>query len=138
MIDSRDGIPAKQLVEVLGGSYKTAWFAEHRVREAIVTAQGAGANGSRSELGLVAQDARLYGRAAGPYRQMGLKHLPRYLGEAFWRAHNSSNPDAFRETVLALLQADPLSYGELTGPRPSGRHAAFATARRARGGLRIA
>jgi transposase-like protein len=119
MIDSRDGIPANQLVKVLGGSYKTAWFAEHRVREAIRVARGGEEEPhSRPMMGPLPPDTRLYGRRAGPYRQMGAKHLPRYLSEARWRAGASSKPDAFRQTVLALLHADPLSYGELTGTAP--------------------
>ena len=35
MIQSEDGLPANQLVELLGVTYKTAWFAEHRVRAAL-------------------------------------------------------------------------------------------------------
>ncbi|HEV8097902.1 MAG TPA: hypothetical protein VGP56_02070, partial [Gaiellaceae bacterium] len=50
----------------------------------------------------------------GPYHQLALKYLPAYQVESSWRRRQRTNPDAFRDTVLALLRADPLSLDELT------------------------
>jgi hypothetical protein len=64
---------------VLGGSYKTAWFAEHRIRAALHEAIGAGAH-PHSEF--VGSDGRVYERAiAGRYRQLELKYLAVYQAE---------------------------------------------------------
>ena len=35
ILDSPRGFPATRLQEILGGSYKTAWFIEHRIRAAM-------------------------------------------------------------------------------------------------------
>ena len=32
MLESEDGFPANQLRSLIGGSYKTSWFVEHRIR----------------------------------------------------------------------------------------------------------
>jgi transposase-like protein len=36
LLEAEDGLPANRLVELLGGSYKTAWFVEHRIRSALL------------------------------------------------------------------------------------------------------
>ena len=111
LLDAEGGLPANELQKVLGGSYKTAWFAEHRIRAALSQATGAPAV-PRSELDGAA--GRTYERAiAGRYRQFGLKYLAAYEAEASWRASHGGNGDAVRETVLALLHASPVSMGEL-------------------------
>src|SRR4029078_8674747 len=35
VVPSERGYPAPQLQELIGGSYKTAWFVEHRIRAAM-------------------------------------------------------------------------------------------------------
>ncbi len=98
LLDS--GVPANQLVGLLGGSYKTAWFVEHRIRAAIVQA------GEKPSKMCV----------AGPYhRRRDAKYLLAYLAETSWRTRNRGNPCAFRDTVLALLAAEPVPYNELVG-----------------------
>ena len=117
LLDAEGGLPASELQKLLGGSYKTAWFAEHRIRAALAEATGApdlppsdGAAG------------RTYERAiTGRYRQLGLKYLAAYEAEASWRARHAGNGDALRETVLALLRASPVSMAELrSGARRPG------------------
>jgi transposase-like protein len=107
LLDAEDGLPANELWQVLGGSYKTAWFAEHRIRAALSEAVGARAVPCAE---LDGSDRRIYERAiAGRYRQLALKYLAAYQAEARWRARQSGNAEALRETVLALLHAEPVS-----------------------------
>jgi transposase-like protein len=141
MIQSEDGLPANQLVDLLGVTYKTAWFAEHRVRAALQggrgTRSGAGQGGasapgeSPSSLRLVAPvvpgqtrrgaRARVFARPlVGSYQQLELKYLPAYMAETQWRAESRENPYAFRDTVLRLLGGDPLAYAQLVGNRSNG------------------
>jgi transposase-like protein len=132
MIDAEDGLPANQLVGLLGVTYKTAWFVEHRVRAALQ-------NGARAELASVSalpsKRQRVFDRPiAGRYHQLDVKYLPAYLAEIEWRAQSRGNPYAFRDTVLQLLEGEPLGYGDLTSrsgngqaPRSSAK-AAFAEA----------
>jgi len=89
MLESDDGVPANQLMQLVGGSYKTAWFAEHRIRAALCNAQG----------------------VARP--QLGIRYLSAYQAEKNWRARQRGNADAFRDTVLELLQAEPLPFESL-------------------------
>jgi hypothetical protein len=53
-------------------------------------------------------------QSIGSYHQLAHEYLPAYQAESSWRRHQRTNPDAFRDTVLALLRADPLSLDELT------------------------
>jgi transposase-like protein len=98
LLGSDAGVPANQLVELLGGSYKTSWFVEHRIRAALVQA------------GEPAPEAQ----AGTAYHGAGDKYRSAYRAESSWRARQKRNPDAFRNTVLALLAAEPVPYGELT------------------------
>ena len=115
LLRSDGGIPANQLVDLLGGSYKTAWFVEHRIRAAFVQA------GERPV------DAR----AGAPYHRPDRKYLPAYQAETSWRSRHRGNPLAFRHTVLALLAAEPVPYGELTRAQDSLRHQELSAARSA-------
>ncbi|HZO96338.1 MAG TPA: IS1595 family transposase [Gaiellaceae bacterium] len=109
MLDAESGMPANQLVRLLGGSYKTAWFVEHRIRAAIVQA---GERPHESE-------------AVRPtaYHRPGEKYLLAYLAETSWCARHRGNPRGFGATVLALLDAEPVPYGELIA-RESRPHSA--------------
>jgi hypothetical protein len=100
---------------LLGGSYKTAWFVEHRIRAAICEASNAPRTTSSIDN---RPDFRTYARPfVGPHHQLALKYLPAYQAESSWRRRQRTNPDAFRDTVLALLRAEPLSLDELTTPK---------------------
>jgi len=45
---------------------------------------------------------------------MSVKHLPAYLDEIAFKYNNRDNEHVFRETLRALVTADPLTYQELT------------------------
>jgi transposase-like protein len=115
LLYSDRGFPANELRKVLGGSYKTAWFAEHRIRAALCEATGAQRAWQPNGDG---PNARTYDRAlVGPYHQMGVKYLPAYETEASWRSRQSGNIDGFRDTLLALLRAEPVPLDDLTSDR---------------------
>ena len=90
MTETPRGMSALRLREILGGSYKSYWFTAHRIRAAMgVTATRAHAGRDRY-------------RAA-------------YASERRWRKANSENGDVFRDTVVALLRHEGLTYRRLTG-----------------------
>ncbi len=116
------GLPATHLQQSLGGSYKTSWYVEHRIRAALA--------GSERDLGPVVALADpppapaeagtpvdappgwslLQRVVAGPYRRTSTKYLSAYWSEAQWRlAHGRT----FRAVVLALLTQPPLTYERL-------------------------
>jgi transposase-like protein len=117
MIESKDGVPANKLVDLLGVTYKTAWFVEHRIRAALPSDQDDSAvvatigRGDRATARIFAPPL------VGSYHQLDLKYLPAYLAEIEWRSESRLNPHAFRDTVLRLLGGDPLRYVELVAGR---------------------
>lgn len=142
---SDDGISATRLQAILGGSYKSAWFLEHRIRSAMAL-QGAGLRGpiGYSPSGEAAErvseralrDERapkgrssavaapttwplLRSLIAGGHRHVGLKYLTAYWDEVRWREAHRANANAFRDTVVALLDHPWLPYDELTSSKPS-------------------
>jgi transposase-like protein len=50
----------------------------------------------------------------GSFHQLSVKHLPAYLDELSFRFNNRENPFLFRDTLIALLNSDGLTYDELT------------------------
>jgi len=97
MMSAPDGLSAYELRRVLGGSYKTAWFLEHRIRAALPE--------SRVPRAENLKPPRAHHVTSAKYRDA-------YVAEAAWLA--ASGPASrFRETVRALLRADPLSYDDL-------------------------
>ena len=96
MLSAPEPVPATKLRELLGGGYATAWFLEHRIREALIPA----ADTERST------------RAKHP------RYAKAYWAEARWRDADRSLEERFRDAALALLEADPLAYRELI-TRPS-------------------
>jgi transposase-like protein len=120
LLEAEEGLPANQLARHLGGSYKTAWFIEHRVRAAVAAAQPAHVPARRTAIATAVTGTRFYDRAVvGPYHQQGVDYLGAYRAEREWRLRNLRNPDRFRDTLRALLEAGPLSYAALV--RPPGR-----------------
>jgi transposase-like protein len=104
MMSAPDGLPATQLQQLLGGSYKTSWFLEHRIRAALPRAEAADVENLTP--------GRAHHRTAPVYRNA-------YLAEASWRAARRNPTYRFRATVQALLEAEPLSWNELVEPRRS-------------------
>jgi transposase-like protein len=52
----------------------------------------------------------------GAYHKISVKHLPAYLDEAAFRWNNRHNPFLFRDAILALVEADALTFDQLTNP----------------------
>jgi transposase-like protein len=62
----------------------------------------------------------LFDRAViGSYHKLSTKHLPAYLQEFEFRFNNRDNPYLFRDTLLRLIEADTLTYADLTANRAS-------------------
>jgi transposase-like protein len=113
LVESDGGLPANQLVRQLGGSYKTAWFIEHRVRAAVRAARRPPGEAVTAVVGRPF-GGRVFDRTVvGRYHQHAVKHLDAYHAERDWLARNAENPNRFRDTILALLRGDPLTYAEL-------------------------
>jgi len=89
-------VSAVQLKGLLGGSYRTSWFLEHRIREALIL--------HTSDEGSMPGKHPRYGAA--------------YAAEARWRASGGTRATRFRQAVMALLEAEPLGYRELVS-RPA-------------------
>ena len=101
MMKAPEGLPATQLQRLLGGSYKTAWFLEHRIRTALPRAHAADVENLTP--------GRAHHRTSIGYRNA-------YVAEASWRAARRNPTHRFRATVQALLEAEPLSYEQLIKP----------------------
>ena len=52
----------------------------------------------------------------GAYHKLSIKHMPAYVAEAAFRFNNRENPYWFRDTILALIEGDTLTYDALTHP----------------------
>jgi transposase-like protein len=56
----------------------------------------------------------LFDRAViGSYHKLSRKHLPAYLKEFEFRFNNRENPYLFRDTLIALVRGDTLTYADL-------------------------
>jgi transposase-like protein len=99
------GTSANELGRILPCSYKTAWFAAHRIR----TAMGGKRLRKRSTTDSRRRPLLL------PYSHSTLRYHAAYLDEERWRRSNRGNQQAFRDTLLALLSGDELPYRELVG-----------------------
>ena len=138
MLSSEGGFSAAQLQRLLGGSYKSAWFLEHRIRSAMTAPDpqpGApvafarvaprvepSSSGSSIVGGAIDAPASwpvLRSLITGVHRNVGTRHLAAYWDEVRWRHRHAENPHAFRDTVRALLEHPWLPYEELVGsPAP--------------------
>ena len=62
----------------------------------------------------------LFDRAViGSYHKVSKKHLPAYLQEFEYRFNNRDNPYLFRDVLLRLIDAETLTYEQLTASSPS-------------------
>jgi transposase-like protein len=133
MLDTPEGVSAGELSRQMGGSYKTAWFAAHRIRAAMrshdherrastsprrlrLPANG-GEPGPVAVIQLHRPLAPVRGVDAGPHHHLSAKHVLAYLDERRWRAANRGNPHVFRDTVAALLGGESVSYVRLVSER---------------------
>ena len=130
MLESPDGLSANELRRTIGGSYKTAWFAAHRIRAAmrghgaellrsLVDAElhRAGAESPPRAIELARANSRVLARmrrvVGGPHHQLSAKYLPAYIDERRWLSENEDNPYVFRDTISALLEGEGISYERL-------------------------
>jgi transposase-like protein len=130
MLSSPTGLSANELRRVIGGSYKTAWFAAHRIRAAmsghgaellrdLVDAElrraGAAMPPARAEVDRASGNVLVRVRRiiGAPHHQLSPKYLHAYIDERRWRIAHSENPHVFRDTIEALLKGEGLSYDEL-------------------------
>jgi transposase-like protein len=122
MLTAPNGVSANELRRTLGGSYKTAWFAAHRIRAAMrghgaellrnlieAEQRESGGDSHRANLRVAAHVRRL----VGPHHQLSVKYLPAYLDERRWRSENHGNPQVFQDTLQALLDGEGISYERL-------------------------
>ena len=49
----------------------------------------------------------------GSYHHLSVKHLPAYLDETAFRFDNRDNPYLFRDTILELIECEPMEYKKL-------------------------
>jgi transposase-like protein len=114
MISREKGVSANELHQILGGSYKTAWYLEHRIRAAIASPIALEGVEEAPDMHTGEVWSMLEQSIGETYHQLSLKHLPAYWSEMEWRALNSRNPFVFRDTILALVRGRSISYDELT------------------------
>ena len=53
----------------------------------------------------------------GAYHKLSVKHLPAYLDEAAYRWNNRENPFWFRDTLLALVEGETMTFSDLTAAK---------------------
>jgi transposase-like protein len=107
MVHSPEGLSANQLSQTIGGSYKTAWFAAHRIRAALRGRHG------RPTSGLAPACERPATRRPAQ-RRRAAKYVEAYVDERRWHADNHANAHVLRDTIRALLQFEGISYDRLT------------------------
>jgi transposase-like protein len=129
MLGSKHGLSAYELRRAIGGSYKTAWFAAHRIRAAmrgdgagllrsLVEAElrEAGVESAPAPADLIRANDRVLARmrrVTGPHHPLSVKYLPAYIDERRWRSAHAGNPFVFRDTIHALLNSEGISYDRL-------------------------
>lgn len=136
ILDSEHGFPATRLQRILGGSYKSAWFVEHRIRAAIASAletsrpsfyvalgTGRSSSGKNDPRAFHKPDPApeeiraglrlIKSLASGAYHRASEEHLGAYWAELNWRIAYANDPNVFRKTVHALLERSPLPYDAL-------------------------
>jgi transposase-like protein len=146
MAESPQGISANQLRQVLGVSYKTAWYLSHRIRSSMKDEAPSDLQSAVEDDDQLVPDDRVQADTLGhllpdlvaesevparsdsmwtdlqrslsdSYFHLSAKHLPAYMDEAAFRHKNRNNDYLLRDMLLRLLGADSMSYSELVaGP----------------------
>ena len=87
MAASKKGISAKQLQRELGlGSYRTAWFMAHRIREAMQLDDDAEPIGGRGKM-VESDETFVGGKKERAPRQASAEEAPRCCACRAWRSH---------------------------------------------------
>ncbi|MDQ3661054.1 MAG: transposase [Actinomycetota bacterium] len=140
MAESEEGISANQLKQVLGVSYKTAWYLSHRIRSSMKNEAPevlhAAVEDDRmvpdrvhpDSLGHLLTDrvaeseetahpnmvwTALQRALSGSYYHLSAKHLPAYVDEVAYRHKNRDNAYLLRDMLLRLIGAESMSYTKL-------------------------
>jgi hypothetical protein len=98
---SVDGISANQLTRMLGISYKTAWYLNHRIRAAM--------KGDEAPLRMLTEGDAVARTRLG---HKG-KHLDAYRAEKVFHAKNRSNPYLFCDLLSRLIGVEAVPYAQL-------------------------
>jgi transposase-like protein len=118
LMTGEDGISANQLGQMLGVSYKTAWFLCHRIRIAMRDEASKLIGAEPHGDGIAQQRMALLRRAVvDTHRRPDAKYLPAYLDEAAFRVRHRDSDHRFHDTLVRLLQADAMPYADLTAER---------------------
>lgn len=135
IVSSDQGCSARELQQRLGGSYKSFWFAGHRIRSGLAAADAsadrAAPDPHRPELWRaiaraadrsLARPSRAGGTyAAGPYHRLEPAYAGYYAAERRWRERHRLAPRPYASAVHALLDGDPLELRRLVRPDDMGR-----------------
>jgi transposase-like protein len=102
MVEAKKGISAKQVQRHIGGSYKTAWYLCHRIRQAMQEDVGPlGGGGKTVEI----DETYVGGRTAGTGVQAGRDNKKIVIGivERGGRIHMQTIKNVKKDTVKAVL-----------------------------------
>jgi len=137
MAESEEGISANQLKQVLGVSYKTAWYLSHRIRSSMKNEASEDLHAALEDDRMVPDDCihpdtlghllaeseeaahpdmvwtALQRSLSGSYYHLSAKHLPAYVDEVAYRHKNRDNVYLLRDMLLRLIGAESMSYTEL-------------------------
>ena len=141
MTESDEGISANHLKQVLGVSYKTAWYLSHRIRSSMKNEAPEDVHAALEDDRMVPDDrihpdtlghlvaeseeaahpntvwTALQRSLNGSYYHLSAKHLPAYVDEVAYRHKNRDNAYLLRDMLLRLIGAESMSYTELVaGP----------------------
>jgi transposase-like protein len=94
--------------------YKTALGSESIPHETVDHSKEEWVRGEVSTNGIEGVWSLFKRSVVGSYHQLSAKHMDAYLDEFSFRFNNRENPYLFRDTILRLVEADPLTYQELT------------------------
>jgi len=139
--ESQEGISANQLKEVLGVSYKTAWYLSHRIRSSMKNEAPDDVHAAVEDDRMVPDDrvhpdtfghlltdqvteseeaahpnmvwTAFQRSLGGSYYHLSAKHLPAYVDEVAYRHKNRNNAYLLRDMLLRLIRAESMSYAEL-------------------------
>jgi transposase-like protein len=105
MVEAKKGISAKQVQRHIGGSYKTAWYLCHRIRQAMQ--EGDIPLGGRGQI-VEIDDTMIGGRTAGTGVKAGLANKVKVLGivERGGRVHLQTVPNTKKVTLKPILEAN--------------------------------
>ena len=141
MAESEEGISANQLKQVLGVSYKTAWYLSHRIRSSMKNEAPEDLHAALEDDRMVPDDrihpdtlghllaaqvaeseeaahpdmvwTALQRSLSASYYHLSAKHLPAYVDEVAYRYKNRDNAFLLRDMLLRLIGAESISYTEL-------------------------